>query len=161
MVDVTVTWKEALKWRNQLRAQGKTVVFTNGCFDILHAGHVILLNIAQNYGDALILGLNSDASVSRLKGDSRPVVPEQDRARVMAELRSVDRVTLFDQDTPLELIEKIKPDIIVKGGDWQPEDVVGKDVVEAYGGRVVIVPTVEGRSTTNVIDEVIKRYCKS
>jgi D-beta-D-heptose 7-phosphate kinase / D-beta-D-heptose 1-phosphate adenosyltransferase len=161
MVDVTVTWEEALKWREQMRAQSRTVVFTNGCFDILHAGHVLLLQIALNYGNALILGLNSDASVRSIKGDNRPVVPEQDRARVMASVRTVNRVTLFDQDTPLELIEMLKPDVIVKGGDWKPEDVVGKDVVEAYGGRVEIVPTVEGRSTTNVIDEVVKRYCKS
>jgi D-beta-D-heptose 7-phosphate kinase / D-beta-D-heptose 1-phosphate adenosyltransferase len=160
LVDVTVTWEEALRWREQMRVQGRSIVFTNGCFDILHAGHVLMLKIARNYGDALILGLNSDASVKRLKGENRPVVPEQDRARVMTALRTVDRVALFDQDTPLELIEKLKPDVIVKGGDWKPADVVGKDVVEAYGGRVEIIPTVQGRSTTNVIEEVVKRYCK-
>ncbi|MCB2210687.1 D-glycero-beta-D-manno-heptose 1-phosphate adenylyltransferase [bacterium] len=161
MNSVTVSWDEARQWREQMRSEGKSVVFTNGCFDILHAGHVELLELARNFGDALILGLNSDASVRRLKGENRPVVPEADRARVMGALKAVDRVTLFEQDTPFELIETLRPDVLVKGGDWKPEDVVGKDVVEAHGGRVEIVPLVAGRSTTNVIAEVVKRYCQS
>ncbi|GBE30836.1 bifunctional protein HldE [bacterium BMS3Bbin04] len=161
MVDVTVSWEKALKWREQLREQGKTVVFTNGCFDILHAGHVTLLERARGLGDVLILGLNSDASVKRLKGNDRPINNEKDRAHVMAALRSVDRVVVFDEDTPFELISTLKPDVLVKGGDWKPEDVVGKGVVEADGGRVEIIPFVGGHSTTNVIDEVVKRYGKS
>ncbi len=161
MNSVTVSWDEARQWREQMRSESRSVVFTNGCFDILHAGHVELLEIARTFGDALILGLNSDASVRRLKGENRPVVPGTDRARVMGALRAVDRVTLFEQDTPFELIEALKPDVLVKGGDWKPEDVVGKDIVEAHGGRVEIVPLVKGRSTTNVIAEVVKRYCQS
>ncbi len=133
------------------RAAGETIVFTNGCFDLLHVGHITLLEDCRKFGSKLVLGLNSDASVSRLKGPSRPIVGELERARVMAALAAVDAVVLFTEDTPLELIREIRPDVLVKGGDYTIETVVGHEVVLAAGGRVEIVPTVEGFSTTNIV----------
>jgi len=136
------------------RASGETVVFTNGCFDLLHVGHITLLEDCRRYGSKLVLGLNSDASVCRLKGPTRPIVGEQERARVMAALAMVDAVVLFDQDTPIELIRALKPDVLVKGGDYSVETVVGHEDVIANGGRVQIVPTVEGFSTTNIVQKL-------
>lgn len=133
------------------RAAGETIVFTNGCFDLLHIGHVTLLEDCHKFGSKLVLGLNTDASVQRLKGPTRPVVGERERSRVMAALASVDAVVLFDEDTPLELIREMKPDVLVKGGDYSVETVVGHEEVLAAGGRVEIVPTVEGFSTTNIV----------
>lgn len=136
------------------RPRNQTVVFTNGCFDLLHRGHVEYLYAARNLGDALVLGLNTDASVRRLKGPARPVVPEGDRQAVIAALGCVDAVTLFDEDTPRALIAALLPDILVKGGDYRPEDVVGKAEVEAAGGKVMIIPFLEGRSTTGLIQKL-------
>lgn len=136
---------------DELRRGNATVVFTNGVFDILHAGHTTYLDAARALGDILVVGLNTDASVKRLKGPERPINTESDRATVLQALRSVDHVVLFEQDTPLELITAIVPDILVKGGDYTRETIVGADVVEEHGGRVVTIPLVEGRSTTNVI----------
>jgi D-beta-D-heptose 7-phosphate kinase / D-beta-D-heptose 1-phosphate adenosyltransferase len=133
------------------RAAGQSIVFTNGCFDLLHVGHVTLLEDCHKFGSKLVLGLNSDASVSRLKGPSRPIVGERERSRVMAALAAVDAVVLFDEDTPLELIREIMPDVLVKGGDYSVETVVGHEDVIAAGGRVEIVPTVEGFSTTSIV----------
>jgi D-beta-D-heptose 7-phosphate kinase/D-beta-D-heptose 1-phosphate adenosyltransferase len=133
------------------RAAGESIVFTNGCFDLLHVGHVTLLEECRRFGSKLVLALNSDASVQRLKGPSRPVVGERERARVMAALAAVDAVVLFDEDTPLELIRMVRPDVLVKGGDYTVESVVGHEVVLAAGGRVEIVPTVAGFSTTNLV----------
>lgn len=133
------------------RASGETIVFTNGCFDLLHVGHITLLEDCRRFGSKLVLGLNSDASVQRLKGPTRPIVGERERARVMAALAAVDAVVLFAEDTPLELIREIKPDVLVKGGDYTIETVVGHEDVLAAGGRVQIVPTVEGFSTTNIV----------
>jgi rfaE bifunctional protein nucleotidyltransferase chain/domain len=130
------------------------IIFTNGCFDILHQGHIKLLLNAAELGNKLILGLNTDASVRKLKGENRPINDEYSRALVMASQLFVDAVCLFDEDTPLELIQAIKPDIIVKGGDYVPETVVGNDFVKSYGGEVVIIPTVEGFSTTNIINKM-------
>lgn len=135
----------------QKSLKGKKIVFTNGCFDILHVGHVRYLNEARKLGDVLIIGINSDASVKRLKGDIRPINGLNDRIEVLAALSCVDYVIPFEDDTPYELIADIQPDILVKGGDYRPEDVVGKDIVEAKGGRVVIIPLVEGKSTTSMI----------
>src|SRR5581483_11383866 len=133
------------------RAAGETIVFTNGCFDLLHVGHITLLEDCRKYGTKLVLGLNSDASVSRLKGPTRPIVAENERAQVMAALAAVDAVVLFTEDTPRELIREIRPDVLVKGGDYTIETVVGHEDVLAAGGRVAIVPTVEGFSTTNIV----------
>lgn len=138
----------------ELRRSGHTVVFTNGVFDILHAGHVTYLQQARDLGTMLVVGVNTDASVQRLKGASRPVNTLEDRMIVLDALRSVDLVIPFDTDTPLRLIEQLLPDILVKGGDYTRDAVVGADVVEANGGRVVLIPLLEGRSTTGIINRV-------
>ncbi|NLC70889.1 MAG: D-glycero-beta-D-manno-heptose-7-phosphate kinase [Desulfuromonadaceae bacterium] len=140
------------------RKVGKSVVFTNGCFDLLHVGHVKYLQQARQLGDLLILGLNSDASVHRLKGEKRPLIGEEERAQILAALSCVDYVTIFDEDTPLDLIAALRPDILVKGGDYTPEGVVGREQVEGYGGRVEIIRFVEGRSTTQLINRILERF---
>jgi D-beta-D-heptose 7-phosphate kinase/D-beta-D-heptose 1-phosphate adenosyltransferase len=145
------TAEEAAEWRRRLRAGGRKVVFTNGCFDLLHAGHVALLEQARALGDALLVGLNSDRSVRRLKGPERPVVPEAERAEVLAALRPVDAVTLFDDETPAALIALVLPDVLVKGSDWAEDAVVGRDTVERNGGRVVRLELVPGLSTTAIL----------
>ena len=139
--------------RDRLHAEGRTLVFTNGCFDILHRGHADYLAFARSQGDALIVGLNSDASVRRAKGPTRPVNPEQDRAYVLGSLRAVDFVVIFDEDEPRDLIAQILPDVLVKGKDWA-HYVSGRDIVEANGGRVVLAEMVEGRSTTATIERM-------
>jgi rfaE bifunctional protein nucleotidyltransferase chain/domain len=133
------------------RAAGLTVVFTNGCFDLLHIGHVTLLDEARREGGRLIVGINSDASICRLKGPSRPIVPENARARVLASLAAVDAVVVFDEPTPLELMVALRPDVIVKGGDYVADEIVGAREVRSWGGRVKIVPFVEGFSTSQII----------
>lgn len=138
------------------RPRSDTVVFTNGCFDLLHRGHVEYLTAARQLGDRLVLGLNTDASVSRLKGPGRPVTPEQDRATVLAGLAAVDAITFFDEDTPRNLIATLLPDVLVKGGDYRPDDIVGKTEVEAAGGKVIVLPYLEGRSTTDILQRAGK-----
>lgn len=139
------------------RPRTQRVVFTNGCFDILHRGHVEYLFAARELGDALVVGVNTDASVRRLKGEGRPVNREHDRAFVLAGLGCVDAVTLFDEDTPAELIAALVPDVLVKGGDYTADTVVGRDTVEAAGGRVVIIPLVPGHSTTHTLERMQTR----
>jgi rfaE bifunctional protein nucleotidyltransferase chain/domain len=139
----------------RLRAAGKTLVFTNGCFDILHAGHVQYLTFARQQGDALVIGLNSDASVKRNKGPLRPIVPEAERARVVAALEAVDYVVVFDEDEPRDLIAAVLPGVLVKGADWA-HYVAGRDIVEAHGGNVVLAELVEGRSTTDIIGKILQ-----
>ena len=136
------------------RPRDRRVVFTNGCFDVLHPGHVEHLAQARALGDVLVVGLNSDDSVQRLKGVGRPLVAEADRAAVLAALRSVDAVTLFDEDTPLELISTLLPDVLVKGGDYDLDGIVGREVVEEAGGEVRVLPLVEGYSTTGLLDRL-------
>ncbi|MDA3844389.1 MAG: D-glycero-beta-D-manno-heptose 1-phosphate adenylyltransferase [Candidatus Kapabacteria bacterium] len=148
---------EAAETAERLRAEGKKIVFTNGCFDILHAGHVTYLAAAADLGDILFLGLNSDDSVSRLKGPERPVNNEKDRAVVLSGLRSVDYVCVFAEDSPYELIKAIQPDFLVKGGDYTPETIVGADITEARGGKVVVIALVEGKSTTAIINKMKKK----
>lgn len=138
--------------------QGRQIVFTNGCFDLLHVGHVKYLQAARRLGDLLVLGLNSDASIRRLKGPRRPLIGEEERAHLMAALDCIDYVCIFDEDTPLELITAVRPTVLVKGGDYTPEGVVGKDLVESYGGRVALIPFVDGKSTTTIIEKVLERY---
>lgn len=142
----------------RLRREGKRIAFTNGCFDILHVGHVRYLRDAKKTADVLVLALNSDASVRAIKGDRRPVVPQDERADVVAALESIDYVTIFDESTPLELIEYLRPDVLIKGGDWAEENVVGREAVKSWGGTVVIIPETEGASTTNIIGKVLKVY---
>lgn len=136
------------------RARGEVIVFTNGVFDILHPGHVRYLRQARALGDALIVGLNSDASVRRNKGPDRPINPEAERAEVLAALICVDAVSIFDEDTPAEIIAACQPDILVKGADWPADQIVGRDTVEARGGRVVRVPVERGHSTTSLIERI-------
>ena len=139
------------------RSVGKRVVFTNGCFDILHAGHVYLLREARRLGDLLVVGLNTDRSVHRLKGTGRPVVPQEERAEVLAAVRWVDFVVLFDQDTPLDLIRAIRPDVLVKGADYELDEIVGREEVEAAGGRVVRVHLRSGCSSSKVLERLQRR----
>jgi len=141
-----------------LRGQGKTIVFPNGCFDLLHVGHVKYLQKAKKLGDLLVLGLNSDDSIRRLKGANRPLICEDERAHILAALDCIDFVIIFDEDTPLKLITAVKPDILAKGEDYAVEDVVGKDVVESYGGRVELVKFEEGKSTTNIIKKILEQH---
>ncbi|CUU06948.1 rfaE bifunctional protein, domain II [Candidatus Thermokryptus mobilis] len=150
---------EIAKISMELKNKGKKIVFTNGCFDILHRGHVEYLSKAKQLGDVLIVGLNSDSSVKMIKGDKRPIVPQEDRAFILSNLSFVDYVVIFDEPTPYELISKIVPDVLVKGSDWSEENVVGRDIVEANGGKVVLIELVPGRSTTNVIKTIIERFC--
>jgi len=148
---------EARARRDALHAAGRKLVFTNGCFDIMHRGHVTYLAFARAQGDALVVGLNSDASVRRAKGPNRPINPEGDRAFVLASLRAVDFVVLFDEDEPRDLIARILPHVLVKGRDWA-HYVSGRDIVEANGGQVVLADLVEGRSTTGTIERVVAVY---
>lgn len=138
----------------RIRATGGRVVFTNGVFDLLHPGHIRYLNDARTLGDVLIVGVNSDRSVRANKGPTRPITPEAERAELIASLRSVDAVTVFDEDTPLALITAVQPDVLAKGADWGPENIVGRDVVEGRGGAVVRVKLAEGFSSTRLIDRV-------
>jgi D-beta-D-heptose 7-phosphate kinase/D-beta-D-heptose 1-phosphate adenosyltransferase len=151
-----VTIAEAQALVDRVRAAGRTVVFTNGVFDLLHVGHLRYLQQARALGDALIVGLNSDRSVRANKGPSRPVTPEDERAEILEGLACVDAVVVFDQETPHELIAAIQPDVLVKGADWAEDAIVGRDIVEARGGRVVRVPLEAGRSTSAIIEKIKK-----
>jgi D-beta-D-heptose 7-phosphate kinase/D-beta-D-heptose 1-phosphate adenosyltransferase len=141
-----------------LKRQGKKIVFTNGCFDILHVGHVRYLTQARKMGDLLIVGLNTDRSVRKIKGDKRPIVTEKERAEVLAALEIVDYVVLFDEPDPLRLIAALKPDILVKGADWSKDEIVGREVVEKAGGKVARIPLVPGSSSTNMIEKILSVY---
>ena len=136
------------------KRNGRRVVFTNGCFDLLHPGHVRLLEEARALGDALIVGLNSDASVRSLKGAGRPIFPERERAEILAALECVDAVVIFPEPTPREIISKLLPDVLVKGGDWRADQIIGREEVEAAGGRVVSIPVVAGHSTTAILEKI-------
>jgi D-beta-D-heptose 7-phosphate kinase/D-beta-D-heptose 1-phosphate adenosyltransferase len=142
----------------QFRRSGQTVVFTNGCFDLLHAGHVHYLAAARGEGDLLVVGLNSDRSVKMIKGDRRPIVPEAERAEVLAGLACVDFVTVFEEIDPLRVIQALQPDVLVKGGDWAEAEIIGADAVKQEGGRVVRIPLVEGAGTSALIARILDRY---
>lgn len=141
-----------------LRGTGKTIVFTNGCFDLIHTGHVRYLARARSYGDLLIVAVNSDASVRQLKGEKRPINAQADRAETLAALESVDFVTIFDELDPHRVISELLPDVLVKGGDWPVEKIIGRDVVEARGGKVISAGFIEGASTTGIIERIVERY---
>lgn len=141
-----------------LRATGKQIVFTNGCFDLLHPGHTRYLSIAKSLGDVLVIAINSDSSIRTIKGDKRPINKQKDRAETLSALESVDFVTIFDEPDPYKVISALQPDVLVKGGDWPIEKIIGRDVVQARGGRVVNVPYVEGASTTGIIEKILKIY---
>jgi len=144
----------------RLKARGKEVVFTNGCFDILHVGHIRYLKKAKKQGDILVIGLNTDRSVKQIKGEERPIVPEKERAEVLSALEFVDYVVLFDEPDPFLLIQSLKPNVLVKGADWPKNKIIGREIMEKTGGRVVRVPLVRGASSTGVIGKIIKVYCR-
>jgi len=143
-----------------IRKQGRKVVFTNGCFDLLHVGHIRYLQEARRLGDCLVVGLNSDGSVRRLKGKRRPLISQEERAHILSALDCVDYLVIFDELTPLNLLRKLKPDILVKGGDYKKSEVVGADLVESYGGRVALIPVVKGKSTSDIVERIVERYGK-
>jgi rfaE bifunctional protein nucleotidyltransferase chain/domain len=152
--DKVLRLEELSERLHALREAGRTLVFTNGCYDVLHAGHLHLLEAAAQLGDLLVVGLNEDESVSRLKGPGRPVVPFAERALLLAGLEAVDFVVGFAEDTPARLIAEVVPDVLVKGGDWSPERIVGREVVEGRGGRVVTIPLVAGASTSGLLERI-------
>jgi rfaE bifunctional protein nucleotidyltransferase chain/domain len=139
------------------KKEGKKIVFTNGCYDLIHIGHLRCFQEGKKLGDILIVALNSDCSVRSIKGPTRPIIPQDERAEIMSALESVDYVTIFDQDDPLQIITSIKPDILVKGGDWNLDTIVGRDVVESYGGKVFALPLVPGVSTTQIINNMCEK----
>lgn len=154
-----VELKELLGLLEKVRGK-KKIVFTNGCFDILHAGHADYLNKAKSLGDILVVGINSDASVRRIKGEKRPILPQQMRAYLLDNLKPVDYVVIFEEDTPLELIKAIKPDVLVKGADWDLDRIVGADFVLSYGGRVERIAFSFDISTSKVVERILGLYCK-
>ena len=159
LLSPVMSTEEAAHWREGLRERGRRVVFTNGVFDVLHAGHVTYLAWARSQGDALIVGVNSDESVRRIKGERRPIVPFAERARLLAALRSVDAVVEFGERTPEVLLEKIRPDVHVKSAQYREDELPERDVVLAHGGTIELAPHVEGASTTDTIARIITRYC--
>lgn len=158
MRDKIKSWDQLKEIVDRARAEGRKVAFTNGCFDLIHVGHTRYLQEAKKYGDIFIVAVNSDSSVRALKGDSRPIISEDERAEVLAALGCVDYVTIFSELDPLKLITCLKPDFLVKGGDWAADSIIGKEVVEAGGGRVIRVSVIEGAATTNIVQRVIDRY---
>ncbi|MBI5214672.1 MAG: D-glycero-beta-D-manno-heptose 1-phosphate adenylyltransferase [Ignavibacteriae bacterium] len=153
-----VTLPELLEIRKTAKSQKKTVVFTNGCYDIIHRGHLEYFLKAKALGDFLVVGVNTDDSVRRIKGEKRPIVPDEDRAFIVANLSPVDYVCLFSEDTPFNLIQALVPDVLVKGADWKVDDIVGKDIVERVGGKVSTIEFVPTKSTSNIIEEILRRY---
>ena len=147
--------------RRKLRREGQTVVFTNGCFDLLHGGHIRLFREAKRRGDVLVVALNTDASVRKLKGPSRPIFPLKERLEVLSAVADIDYLTWFAENTPRKIIAALLPDVLIKGGDWTPDEVVGKAEIEAAGGRVVIVPYFKGHSSTSIIDRIIRDSSRS
>ncbi len=143
---------------DNLKDKGKKIVFTNGCFDIVHPGHIDYLKKAKALGDILVVGVNSDNSIKRIKGEFRPINNELDRIKILEAFYFIDFITVFDEDTPYNLIKLIKPDVLVKGGDWDLKDIVGKDIVEKNGGYVKTIPFLEGYSTTKIIEKIFKNY---
>jgi len=160
MTNSIKTLKEFLSIREKLKSSNKKVVFTNGCFDLIHAGHIDYLNKAKSLGDILVVGINSDVSVSKIKGDKRPLISENERTLIVSNLKSVDYVIIFNEDTPEKLIGEIIPDILVKGADWDLEKIVGKDIVINNGGQVKSIDFVIHQSTSKIVDSILKRYNK-
>lgn len=150
--------REDLHFISKWKEQGYKICFTNGCFDLVHAGHVTYLEQASHLADKLIVGINSDSSVKKLKGQHRPIISQDDRAMLIAAFYFVDRVFIFDEETPLALIELLMPDVLVKGGDWTPDKIVGSDLVLSNGGKVMSLPFLEGHSTTNIEHKIIENY---
>jgi len=152
------TLEELVLLRDEWRKQGKKIVFTNGCFDLLHLGHIKLFKYAKQLGDILIVGVNSDSSIKKIKGSKRPVFPLNERLEILEAVEFIDYLTIFEEETPQKLIAFLLPDILVKGGDWKPEQVVGKREVEQAGGKVIIFPYMKGYSSTNIIEKIKKFF---
>ncbi len=144
--------------REKLKGEGKKVVFTNGCFDLIHIGHIRCLEKAKELGDLLFVAINSDSSVRSIKGPKRPVIPQEERAEIIASLACVDFVTIFNEPDPYNLIKELQPDVLVKGGDWKPDEIVGSDIVRGYGGSVISIPYLEGYSSSRIIERIISIY---
>lgn len=144
----------AAEWASRARASGQRVVFTNGVFDLLHPGHIRYLQAARAEGEALIVGINSDRSVSAIKGPTRPLTPAAERAEILGALACVDAVVVFDEETPDEIIRAVQPDVLVKGADWAPDKIVGRDTVEAHGGKVILMPVEQGWSTSSIVEKI-------
>jgi len=157
-MSIILSIEEFLPIRRKFKDENKKLVFTNGCFDILHAGHVDYLNKAKQFGDILLVALNSDSSVTRIKGPKRPLVDAEERAFIISNLKCVDYVTFFNEDTPAEIISSVIPDILVKGADWSIENIVGRDIVEANGGQVKTIEFVNFQSTSKIVETIIERY---
>jgi len=153
-----VKLQELIQIRKKAKKVNKNVVFTNGCFDLLHRGHIQYLKKAKKLGDILIVGLNSDSSVKKIKGEGRPILSQEDRAEILASLYFVDYVCIFNELTPFKLISKLVPDFLVKGGDWKTGDIVGKEIVELHGGKVLNIKMVKGKSSKNIIQTIVKRF---
>lgn len=153
-----ISLSEAKRTSSKLRSKKKRIVFTNGCFDLVHAGHIKYLQKAKALGEVLVVGVNSDSSMKRIKGPKRPIIKQNDRAKVVAALEAVDYVIIFYEKTPLKLIKAIKPDVLVKGADWRLDDIVGADFVRSYGGRITSIALLEGRSTSAIIRNVVRRF---
>jgi D-beta-D-heptose 7-phosphate kinase/D-beta-D-heptose 1-phosphate adenosyltransferase len=160
-IPYVIPWEELTKLLDNHRAEGKKIVFTNGVFDLIHPGHIRYLREAKTLGDILVVALNTDESVTRLKGPNRPILPLSERAKILAALEAVDYVTAFDEDTPAEILRFLRPDILVKGGDYTPNQVVGKDFVESYGGVCRTLNFVEGYSTSSIIEHIIEMTQKA
>lgn len=156
-----VNLDQLIRIRKRAKRDHRKVVFTNGCFDILHRGHIGCLKKAKSFGDLLIVGLNSDSSVKKVKGSKRPIQPQEDRAEILASLGMVDYVCIFEEETPQKMICALIPDVLVKGGDYKKEKIVGKEVVKSHGGRVFTVKEIKAKSTKNIIKRIIARYRKS
>ncbi len=154
-----ISKEEVIKIRKKLKEENKKVVFTNGCFDIIHIGHIDYLNKAKAFGDVLIVGLNSDSSVKKIKGEKRPIIPENERANILLNLKAVDYVIFFNEENPYKLIKIIIPDVLVKGADWEIDKIIGKDIVESNGGKVVNIAFVNEQSTSKIIQTIINKYC--
>jgi D-beta-D-heptose 7-phosphate kinase/D-beta-D-heptose 1-phosphate adenosyltransferase len=152
------TLEQLLPELQRHRATGKRIVFTNGCFDVMHLGHAKYFQFAKQQGDLLVVGVNTDQSIRKLKGEKRPVTPEADRVGLLEEMQSIDYLVRFNEDTPMRLIEAIRPDVLVKGADYRKEQVVGWELVESYGGRIALAPLIDGRSTSAVIQKILEAY---
>lgn len=160
MISKTKSLERLMEILPPLRAEGKKIVFTNGCFDLMHVGHIRYLTAARELGDLLVLGLNSDDSVRMIKGTERPLVPQCERAEILTALTCIDYLTIFDAPDPLELIQTIQPDVLVKGADWEEADIIGAEAVKARGGTVARIPLVPFTSTTRLIEKIVERYGK-
>lgn len=155
-----VTLKELKRKLKKIHSENKKIVFTNGCFDIIHSGHIHLLEKAKELGDVLVVGLNSDKSIRKIKGEKRPILKQEDRIKILTALKPVDFVVLFDEETPLKLIEEIQPDILVKGKDYRKKEIVGKDIIEKNNGKIVTIDLLDKKSTTKIIQRIVKLYGK-